>query len=419
MLDRKTKPPFAKDFSFQLPTPKIISLDNHRHVIWLNDIQQEVVKLDIVFKAGKWHEPKTGVAYFTSHMIEKGTTKLNSKQIAELFDQQGAQIEISVGSDFTSIALYSLVKNFEKVIKTFFELLNQPTFPEEELNLLKQIFLQNLKVNNEKSSVIAARSLQKNIFGKNHPYGSSIEEPDLEQITTLDLSTFFNSSFNPYQIYLTGNLTNSQINILEQELQSIKSGDIQVNKIQSNPIDPFQEKIRREKSIQGSIQLGKRSIQKTHPDYAGLLLLNHILGGYFGSRLMKNIREEKGLTYGIYSSLNARLHASLLTIATDVNIDKIETTISEINKELDFLINTPVHSDELTIAKNHLLGNLQLEISNPFSAVEKIKHISLYNLPESYYTNLFDEVKRINGLELQTIAATQLSPYNFFSVIVA
>jgi zinc protease len=419
MLDRKTKPPFAKDFSFQLPTPQTISLDSHRQIIWLNYIQQEVVKLDIVFKAGKWYEPKIGVAYFTSHMIEKGTVKLNSKQIAELFDQQGAQIEVSVGSDFTSIALYSLVKNFEKVTKAFFELLTQPTFPEEELNLLKEIFLQNLKVNNEKSNVIAARSLQKNIFGKNHPYGSSIEEADLEQITTLDLSSFFNSSFNPYQIYLTGNLTTVQVNILTQELQNIRLGDIQTNKIKNTTVDPFQEKIKKEKSIQGSIQLGRRSIQKTHPDYAGLLLLNHILGGYFGSRLMKNIREEKGLTYGIYSSLNARLHASLLTIATDVNIDKIETTLSEVTKELESLINTPIQLDELTIAKNHLLGNLQLEISNPFSAVEKIKHISLYNLPESYYSNLFDEIKRVRSLELQTVAATQLSPSNFFSVIVA
>jgi zinc protease len=418
MLDRKTQPAFANDFSFNLPTPEVISLNNDRKIIWLNNIQQEVIKLDIVFKAGKWYEPKTGVAYFTAQMVEKGTNKLSSKEIAELFDQQGAQIEISAGADFTSIALFSLAKNFDKVIDVFFELLTSPIFPEGELKLLTDIFLQNLKINNEKSNIIASRALQKNIFGKKHPYGNSIQEPDLEQISSFDLASFFKKFFTLHQVYLTGNFTTSQLNSITQGLLTIKSSNTQNINIQDNPIAPFQEKIKKEKSIQGSIQLGKVSINKTHSDYPGLLLLNHALGGYFGSRLMKNIREEKGLTYGIYSSLNARIQSSLLTIATDVSIDKIETTVSEVNKELQSLINDPIPEEELNTAKHHLLGNIQLEISNPFSAVEKMKHLRLFELQPNYYTNLFDTIKKIDSSSLQAIAHQQLSSADFFSVIV-
>jgi zinc protease len=418
MLDRKNPPSFAKDFSFDLPNPEIITLTNGLQVVWLNNIPQEVIKLDIVYKAAKWHEPKIGVSYFTAHMIEKGTAKLSSKKIAELLDQQGAQLEVSAGADFTSIALYTLSKNFEKVIPVFFDILREPIFPEEEFKLLSDIFLQNLKINQGKNSFVATRALQKNLFGKNHPYGSSIEEEDMNKISISDLVSFFKNSFTPHEVYLTGNLNPLQTSTFLQSLSSLGFKRTFDGEFHSKTTTVSQEKIKKEKSIQSAIHFGKISLKKTHSDYPGLLLVNHILGGYFGSRLMKNIREKKGLTYGIYSSLNARLQASLVTIATDVNIEKIEATITEITKELQLLTTNPIPAEELKTAKNHLLGNLQLEVSNPFSASDKIKHLRLFQLQSSFYTNLFDTIKKLTDKDLQSIAAQQLLPSSFISITV-
>jgi zinc protease len=416
MLDRKIPPAFAKEFSFDLPNPEVIALSNGLQLVWVKDIQQEVIKLDFVFKAGKWYEPKTGIAYFTAQMIEKGTAKLNSKKIAELLDQQGAQLEISAGADFTSIALYCLSKNFDKAIPVVFDILQESVFPVDELALMTGIFIENLKVNKEKNSFLASRALQRNIFGKDHPYGRSAEESDIEKITVSDLNSFFKASFSPHEVYLTGNLNQTQLSSLVESLSKFNIKKVQGLEISQNSFLPSQEKIAKEKSVQSSIRFGKISIKKSHPSYVGLLLLNHILGGYFGSRLMKNIREEKGLTYGINSSVNSHLNASLITISTDVNIDKLEITIDEINKELLSLINTPIPKEELETVKNHFLGSLQLEVSNPFSVAEKIKHLRLNQLHSDYYTNLFSKVKDLTATQLQSIANDQVTPANFHIV---
>ncbi len=418
MLDRKAQPPFAKEFSFDLPKPEVILLSNGLPLVWVKDIQQEVIKLDFIFKAGKWYESKKGVAYFTAHMLEKGTAKLNSKKIAELLDQQGAQLEISTGADFTSVALYTLSKKFDKVIEVIFDILQESIFPEEELALMSSIFIQNLKVNKEKNSFLASRALQKNIFGKDHPYGSSSEESDIEKINTFDLVSFYKSSFTPHEVYLTGNLNSIKLKLLTQSLSNLSFKKVDPIKIQNAFLVPSQEKIAKENSVQSSIRFGKITIKKSDPNYVGLLLLNHILGGYFGSRLMKNIREEKGLTYGIYSSVNSHLNASLISIGTDVNLDKLEITIDEIKKELLSLMNTLIPKEELQTAKNHFLGNLQLEISNPFALIEKIKHLRLNHLNPNYYTNLFDSVKAISDSDLRVIANDHLNPSNFHIVSV-
>ena len=418
MLDRKVPPPFAKEFSFDLPSPEIIVLKNGIELVLLKDIQQEVIKLDFVFKAGKWQEQKKGVAYFTAHMLEKGTSKLGSKKIAELLDQEGAQLEISTGADFTSVALYCLSKNFSKVIDVIFDILQESIFPEDEFNLLASIFIQNLKVNKEKNSFLASRALQKNIFGADHPYGRSAEESDIEKINVADLQLFYMTSFIPHEVYLTGNLSAGQATLLMESLSRLEIGQTPIISIQEQFIAPFQEKIVKEGSLQSSVRLGKLTIRKSHKDYVGLLLLNHILGGYFGSRLMKNIREEKGLTYGINSSIHSHLNASMMTIATDVNKDKLGATLEEINKELQSLMKDPIPADELGTAKNHFLGNLQLEVSNPFSAVEKIKLLRIYNLPPNYYSILFDRVKELSPADLQTIANNQIMPESFHLVSV-
>jgi predicted Zn-dependent peptidase len=155
--------------------------------------------------------------------------------------------------------------------------------------------------------------------------------------------------------------------------------------------------------------MGVRTINRNHDNYFALLLLNHILGGYFGSRLMKNIREEKGLTYGIYSSLSPFRHDCAFTIGADVDKANVDLTIKEIKKEIEVLKSHQISENELDVAKNHLLGGIQLEMANPFSTFDKVKNIRLNRLGKEYYNNLFIEVKSIDAVKLQHIARTYLN----------
>lgn len=416
MLDRKSPPPFAKEFSFDLPSPIQLQVGNGINLLWVKG-SKDIVKLDFIFQAGKWYEPKPGIAYFTAHMLEKGTANYSSAQISEIIDYHGAQLEISAGADFVSISLYSLSKNLRLVLPLLMELLQSPVFPSDELNLLLSIYEQNLKVNHQKTNFVAGKVLAKNIFGAQHPYGKSAEESDLKNISREDLMHYHTERLVPFSIFLTGDLSNEEMVWLEQSLAPLNSSSR--NETISKPVESVDAKkviVKKEGSVQASLRMGKISITRADNDYAGFLLLNHILGGYFGSRLMKNIREEKGLTYGIYSSLSPNLHHSSFSIGADVNIDKCDETLREIGNELTRLKDELISEEELLVAKNHFLGSLQLEVSNPFSVTEKLKTIHLFDLPSDFYANLFDRIGKTNAKDLKQLAQKHFVLEDFFTV---
>lgn len=416
MLDRKSPPPFAKEFSFDLPSPIRMQVGNGINLLWVKG-SKDIVKLDFIFQAGKWYEPKPGTAYFTAHMLAKGTANYSSAQISEIIDYHGAQLEISAGADFVSISLYSLSKNLRLVLPLLMELLQVPVFPSDELNLLLSIYEQNLKVNHQKTNFVAGKLLVKNIFGAQHPYGKSAEESDLKNISREDLIHYHTERFVPFSIFLTGDLSNEEMVWLQQSLAPLNSSSR--NEPISKPVESVDAKkvaVKKEGSVQASLRMGKISITRADNDYAGFLLLNHILGGYFGSRLMKNIREEKGLTYGIYSSLSPNLHHSSFSIGADVNIDKCDETLREIGNELIRLKDELISEEELLVAKNHFLGSLQLEVSNPFSVTEKLKTIHLFDLPSDFYANLFDRIGKTNAKDLQQLAQKHFMLDDFFTV---
>ncbi|HTF21676.1 MAG TPA: insulinase family protein, partial [Chryseolinea sp.] len=171
-------------------------------------------------------------------------------------------------------------------------------------------------------------------------------------------------------------------------------------------------------SVQASIRLGKKSVLRSDKDYADVLFLSHILGGYFGSRLMKNIREEKGLTYGIHASLHALKHDSYLAIGADFDKENIELTIAEIKKELRKLREEPIDANELETARSRFVGGLQSELTTSFEHAEKIKTIVLFGLDNSYYNNLIERIEKVSAADLQKTGERYFSEDSFLEIAV-
>ncbi len=419
MLDRSVPPPFAREFSFSLPQPEIFQLTNGCSLVWLRGVQQQVCKIEVIMKAGKWYESTPGLAHFTVSMLEKGAAEFSAGQIAEILDMYGAQLEVAAGPDFSSISIYSLNNKLDQVLPVFAALLQGPTFPQDELDLMKDIFIENLKVNNEKTSYLASKYLKRNIFGEQHPYGST---PEIETVTasisTSALRQFFDGHFRPFEVYISGALLPAQIKEIENLFAQFDGQQL------AEPVPVVQEAELRKRhfkkpgSVQASLRVGCQTVTRNHPDYFQLLLLNHLLGGYFGSRLMKNIREEKGLTYGIHSSIHAHRHQSLFTIGTDVNIEKAALTIDEIQKEVEKLQSEDLPAKEIEVARNHFLGSLQLELSNPFAVTDKIKNIRLNQLPANYYEQLISSAIACDGAGLSALARQHLKWAAFHQVSV-
>lgn len=417
MLDRTIAPAYNQDTSYSLLTPKIKRLTNGVDVVYVIGGSQEVLKIDLIFRAGRWYESKWGAAYFTAHLLSKGSKNKSSFQIAQLFDLYGAHVEVTPGLDYVSVSLYSLTKNIQPVLILLKEIILEPSFPEKELDQAVSIYTQNLKVNLEKTSFVASKLFRSTLFGENHPYGKELDEQDVRSLTTRDLTEFY-ANFKDFAVFVSGKIDTSTEILIDNTFGAFPK-DTQVKKlITKNSVGPSHNEVDKEGSVQASIRLGAESILRSHPDYSKVIFASHILGGYFGSRLMKNIREEKGLTYGIYASVQPLKHAAYFVIGADVNKENITITFDEIRKELKRLRTEPLPEDELLTARNHFIGSLQSEITTPFAHADKIKTLYLSNLPSDYYQQMINTIKNMSVDEVIATSQTYLNEEKFFELAV-
>ncbi len=418
MLDRTLAPPFNKSTAFNLLLPERQTLLNGVETYFVSGGNQEVIRVELVFPAGRWFERKWGAAYFAANLLSKGTSTKTSFEIAQAFDYYGAHLEISPGLDAVSISLFSLNKNLQPALTLLFELITDSAFPEKEIEQIKSIYLQNLKVNNEKTSFQASKLIRKNLFGEVYPYGKELEESDVTTISRDQLIDHFNTFFKDVTLFVSGKITVQNKKDIVQAFSALPYSKAQNKSVLLADHSKTSQRVEKEGSIQSSIRMGKRIVDRKHPDYADILLLNHILGGYFGSRLMKNIREEKGLTYGIYSSLNILKHNGFLVIGADVNKENLDLTFDEIRKELKRLRTEKINQEELDTARNHFIGSLQSEITTPFAHADKIKNIVTFDLSDQYYQNLINKIDSLSSTELLRVANDYFSEDSFTEVAV-
>lgn len=419
MLDRTLAPPFVRSTSFDLIHPVKRSSAKGADIFFVLGGMQNVSKTELIFPAGRWQEKVWGASYFSSQMLSKGTRDKNSYEIARLFDHYGSHLEINPGLDFVSVSIYTLNKNLEVSVVLLLELLQSSVFPEKELAQLKSIYLQNLRVNKEKTSFQSSVRLRKSLYGEDQPYGKELEEQDVASLSKDQLTGHFEEFFKSATIIVSGNVSDEHQKVITDAFGSFGANPLR-RESEIPRIAGSNERliISKEGSVQSSIRMGKRSIGRTHTDYAGVVFLNHILGGYFGSRLMKNIREEKGLSYGISSSLTTMIHANHLAIGADVNLENVGLTFQEIRNELRKLRTESIDPAELETARNHFIGSLQLEITTSFAHADKIKNLLLFNLPDNFYQEMILQIDKISADDLLRIASEYFHEDSFIEIAV-
>ncbi|MBA2761691.1 MAG: insulinase family protein, partial [Segetibacter sp.] len=170
--------------------------------------------------------------------------------------------------------------------------------------------------------------------------------------------------------------------------------------------------------VQGAVRMGAPFPNRHHPDFLQAQVLNSLLGGFFGSRLMSNIREEKGYTYGIHSYLQNHIQQSAWVISTEAGRDVCEATISEVYKEMELLRNEPADEEELLLVKNFMMGSILGDLDGPFHIINRWKNIVLNGLDESFFYKQIDTIKNVSAEELQQIANKYLYPQNFYELVV-
>jgi predicted Zn-dependent peptidase len=425
VLDRKISPAIhdAVAFEYKLPPIKQTKLDNGLPLYWLDAGVQDVVQIDWVFPAGLWYEQKASVAHATAGLLKNGTSKHNAEQIHEALEFYGAQLKVNAGNDYATITLYSLTKHLPVLLPMIYEIISDATFPEHEVEIHKHNAIQRLLVNLRQCEFVANQRIDALLFGETHPYGRYSKQENIEALMREDLVAFYTKNYQlaNAKIFMAGKVS-------EQEVKCINEifGYVGLNTSERRPdvfsIPEQPERIHRinndPNGVQGAVRIGRLFPNRHHPDYSPMVVLNTLFGGYFGSRLMSNIREDKGYTYGIYSSLSPELNGGSMIIHTETGRDVVEMAVKEVYHEMELLCNEPASDDELLLVKNYLLGGLLGDLDGPFSILQRWRTLILNGFTEDQFNNNIRIYKSITAKDLQMLAQKYYKPQEFYEVVV-
>ncbi len=421
MLDRTIAPPAQPIRQVHLIEAQTQYLANGVPVHVIRAGKQPVVGIELLFKtAGTRQETKPGSCFFTVKMLAEGTASKSAYEISASVDQYGAFLQLSPGIDYSTVDLYCLSKHTNQLLPLLQEMITEPSFLEDELDKLKNIQQQKLKVNNEKSSVLASKKMKAVLFGETHPYGRSLQEETIEAIHPEDLRSFHQHGLSNLEIIASGDVSEEVLQALEKHFGKLHTTNADKPEVMAafSPAGDKRLVVEKPDSLQSSIRMGLPLFTKDHPDYAAMRIVNTLLGGYFGSRLMRNIREEKGLTYGINSGMVLNQGAGYFIIGTDVKKAFTGVVIDEIYKEIQRLREEKVDEAELNTVKSYMAGRLLSSVDTPFALAEKFKNIYLYGLGYDFYKNYLHTINTIQAGTIQQMAEKHLIPGQIREVIV-
>lgn len=423
MLNRKQAPPITDAIHYQLELKACQhhTLQNGVPVYMIDAGAEEVLQIEWVYWAGNCFEQQNLIAATANYLLRNGTNTKTAFQIDEQVDYVGAYLNRSCYNEQATITLHCLNKHVHALLPLVRELVTDAVFPEEELELYKQNMKQRLSVNVRKCDFVAGRLIDTYLFGEAHPYGKFSTPEAYDALTRNDLLAFYDPFYRKGQfaLFIAGKIPVGLLELLNQYFGDLPN---QPKTVPSHAIQMASQKKYRiqndEASVQGAIRLARPFPTRHHPDFIPALVLNTVFGGFFGSRLMSNIREEKGYTYGIHSYLLNLQQASAWMISTEAGKDVCEATIQEVYQEMDRLCTSLIPDDELLLVQNYMMGGLLGDLDGPFQLIARWKNLIMNGLPPEHFYKTIDGIKNCSAQQLQALAQQYLRPADFYELVV-
>lgn len=420
-MNRSIAPNFRQIDAISFPSVVCRKLSNGLPVYFMESDNADVVRFDIVFKAGNWYQQKPLIAAMTNGLMREGTVNLSSKDIAEKVDFFGSHLQMYCEKDNAGFVLYSLKKHLSSTIAVLADIVKNPLLLESELEILRNKSKQSFIVECEKVDVVGRKLFFESIYGGENPYGYNLKVEDYDTFSIDDVKRFYSQQYTYSNCYIlcSGSDIESDIKIIESAF-----GDFLGKNTPYIPSYSFTEieskniYLEKQDAVQSAIRVGCASIDKYHPDYAKLKVVNTLLGGYFGSRLMKNIREDKGYTYGISSALYPLHKAGFFMISTEVGVDVTNDTVAEIFNEIEILQTVLVSDQELELVKSYMLGELVRNFDSVFNQFEMAKSVVDYNLDMDFYLHRINAIKTVTPDEIMNLACKYFNKEQLRTVIV-
>jgi len=422
--NRKVAPTIKDAVEFELvlkPYSKFL-LDNGVEVYSVHAGPEEVLQLEWVFFAGNWYEEKNGIAAAANHLIKNGTHGKTAFEISEHFEFYGSYLNRHCYNETAVISLHALTKHLPELLPVVAELIVDSVFPEHELEIYRQNMKQRLEVNLKKCDFVANRLIDEYLYGFDHPYGKYSLKEAYDAVNRQELASFHRQFYPEGRmiLFVAGHLPGdlfAQLNTHFGQLPLKGSVPDVIHPVK--PAAELRSRISNDPNgVQGAVRMARPFITRHHPDFAPMQVLNTLFGGFFGSRLMSNIREDKGYTYGIHSYFQNHMATSAWMVSTEAGREVCEDTIKEVYHEMQRLREVPVSEEELLLVKNYLIGNILGDLDGPFHIMGRWKNIVLNGLPDDYFKRSVAAIKEVTPARLQELAVKYLDPSAFYELVV-
>lgn len=432
MPDRTKAPELRKLERFRLPEPSTLLLEGGVPLVYLNQCTQEVIRLDLLFAQGYYHEPRLMLSPFTLAMTRRGGTASHTEdEIASMLDFMGASIECAVYTDRTVMTVYVLTRFLDEVLPMLLEMLTEPVFSQESLEQYRSERLQAFLVSEKRTTVQAANHFRRLLFSARHPAGRQIRQKDYETVTRQMIVDYFRKNFQiPHGaalmgVYAFGCVRQRELDIIRRHLGVLRAPskarmralDETILSHRVLPLGQESCRIRLPGSSQMSMRMGSQMVRRDHPDYNDLRFLVAVLGGSFSSRLMRSVREQKGYTYSIGAELTTYPDASLLTIGCDFDSRFLRPLKAEILHQMDMLCQEPVPQDELEMQRVYQIGSLCRECDSAFSIADMYLFMDGCRMGRDCYDKRVGDMLSVTSQRLLDLARTYFGKENLKVVL--
>lgn len=408
---RATPPKVSEPRPFKLPEKSSFELENGLRVQMVEDHRVPWITVYLGFKAGTSLDKsdRLGIAEATADQLNEGTESRTSKQFADDIDLIGGRFGAFSDYDFTIVSASSLSNYKNRLLELVTDAVLHPSFTDEELKIRKDNWLQELVMQRTRPGFLVEERFSKEVFGS-HPYSVVSPHPDMvSAITRDDLKKFHKSHYVPNGaiMLVIGDFESAKM----KELITSSFGNWEKGETSIASVEDVRGRkgthvylVDRPESVQSSIKIGNIGIKKTDPDYFAIRVMNQILGGGANSRLFLNIREQKGYTYGAYSSVSSRVHPGSFSASADVRTEVTGPSVKEFLYELSRIRDKSVTKEELDAAKNYLAGQFQLDLETQSGLAQRLLEVSLFDLPSDYLEKYAQNIMSVSVEDVQRVA---------------
>lgn len=411
--------------SLNIPTPNETTLSNGLRLVIVEDRRLPLVSYHLSFRTGDAHDPPDlpGLTDMMTGMLSEGTESRTSRQLADEIARLGATLTARANADYTTVAASALSIYGDEVLGLMADVVLRPSFPEDELELIKQNSKEGLKQQRAQPSFLASEMVSRVVFGQ-HPYSVISPTPEsIDAMTRETLVQFHRQQFVPGHAVLTivGDVERDEvIKRIESLFGEWAGGGLSASEFPALPerLERSIYVVDRPGSAQSNIVIADAGLTRTSPDYFPVLLMHTVLGANASSRLFMNLREEKGYTYGAYSSLDARRTAGTLRATAEVRTPVTGASLKEFFYELNRIRDEEVSEKEIRDAKAYLTGVFPIRLETQEGLIDQLVQIKMYGLPADYLQTYREKVSAVTVADIQRVANKYIMPDKVAIIIV-